>query len=39
MRVASRATPGGRCVSEKCGDARKVKRVLMSAMMSKAVEG
>ena len=39
MRLASRVTPGGRCVSEKLGEARKVKRVLTSVMMSKAVEG
>ena len=39
MRLASRVTPGGRCVSEKLGEARKAKRLLTSAMMSKAVEG
>ena len=39
MRSASRVTPLGRWVSEKVGEARKAKRVLTSAMMSKAVEG
>ena len=39
MRLASRVTPGGRWVSEKLGEARKVKRFLMSAMMSRPVEG
>lgn len=39
MRVESRVTPGGRCVSEKLGDARKAKRLLTSVMISDAVEG
>ena len=39
MRVASRMTPAGRCVSEKLGEARKVKRFFVSVMISNAVEG
>ena len=39
MRLALRVTPVGRCVSEKLGEARTVKRVLTSVMMSKAVDG
>ena len=39
MRLVSRVTPGGRCVPEKLGEARKVNRFFTSVMMSKAVEG
>ena len=39
MRLASRVMPGGRCVAEKLGEARKANRFFTSVMMSNAVEG